>query len=451
MGPRARGARADQPRPAAPLAAARARAVGAVPAPAALRRRRRVPPYRGVFGSHVARCCGGCGGSPPATARTPCRARLGDVGRPGGDGARGSSGRGRRRRPRDSSPAGPASFLLWEPPLRRAAASAAPRAGAARRRRDRRPARRPGRGRRAHAGVRARLAGAPSRSPRWRAGCWTSVDPALGDRVAAYRGGYLPEERRALEGACARARSLGLATTTALELGIDVAGLDAVLIAGWPGTRASMWQQAGRAGRAGATRSPSWSPRDDPLDTYLVHHPEAIFGRPVEATVLDPDNPYVLAPHLCAAAAELPLTEADLPLFGPGTAALLDLLVARGALRRRPTGWFWTRPERASDLADLRGTGGEPVRVVEERTGRVLGHRGRRLGRPRGARRRRLRPPGRRLRRGVPRPGGPAWPWCAPTNRRTRRRREWSPTCRCCGTDRRATGGEPCCASARWR
>jgi DEAD/DEAH box helicase domain-containing protein len=113
--------------------------------------------------------------------------------------------------------------------------------------------------------------------------------------------------------------------------------------------------------------------RDDPLDTYLVHHPESVFGAGVEATVCDPTNPYVLGPHLCAAAAELPVTDEDLALFGPTTREVLDALVERGLLRARPGGWFWTRQERASDLADLRGIGGGQVRVVEDGTGRVLG------------------------------------------------------------------------------
>ncbi|RPF23154.1 DEAD/DEAH box helicase domain-containing protein [Myceligenerans xiligouense] len=195
------------------------------------------------------------------------------------------------------------------------------------------------------------------------------------ERIAAYRGGYLPEERRELERAVRTGEILGLATTNALELGVDISGLDAVLVAGWPGTRTSLWQQAGRAGRAGADGLVAFVAREDPLDTYLVHHPEAIFDAPLEATVFDPENPHVLAPHLCVAAQELPLRTADLARFGAPEHVrhILEVLVARGALRRRASGWYWTHAQSAAGLTDLRGSGGVPVRVVEAGSGRLLG------------------------------------------------------------------------------
>jgi DEAD/DEAH box helicase domain-containing protein len=199
------------------------------------------------------------------------------------------------------------------------------------------------------------------------------VAPELGDRVAAYRGGYLPEDRREIERALRDGSLVGLAATNALELGIDIAGLDAVLMAGFPGTRAALWQQVGRAGRGGQDAIGVLVARDDPLDTYLVNHPEALIGAPVEANVFDPDNPYVLGPHLCAAAAELPLTEEDLPLFGVRARDGVAALTEAGLLRRRRQGWFWTDRRRASDLADIRSSGGPPVRLVEAVTGRLVG------------------------------------------------------------------------------
>nr|WP_285635352.1 DEAD/DEAH box helicase [Actinoallomurus iriomotensis] len=328
--------------------------------------------YRGVFGSHVAqvlrrlrRVCARYGTTPvfilaSATASSP------------GAAASRLTGVSVAEVCDDASPRGATSFALWEPPLTELRGE------------HDAPVRRTATAEAADlladlvvedvqtlAFVRSRRGAESVALGAKRA--LAEISPSLPAQVAAYRAGFLPEERRALEKAL-RSRSLvGLASTNALELGVDVSGLDSVIVCGWPGTRASLWQQAGRAGRAGQDALAVLIARDDPLDTYLVHHPSAIFGTPVEATVLDPDNPYVLAPHLCAAAAELPLTEADLPMFGPSAAEVLPDLVRRGMLRHRPAGWFWTKRERASELADIRGAGGPPVQVVEAPTGRLLG------------------------------------------------------------------------------
>ena len=199
------------------------------------------------------------------------------------------------------------------------------------------------------------------------------VEPGLAHRVAAYRAGYTPEERRELERKLRNGELLGLASTSALELGIDISGLDAVLVAGWPGTRASFMQRVGRAGRSCQDALAVLIADDNPLDTYLVHHPEAIFGQEVEATVFDPTNPYVLSPQLCAAAQEAPIRAEELSLFGPHTATLLDRLVQQGYLRRRPDGWYWTHAESAAELVDIRGTGGGPYQLIDAEDGTLVG------------------------------------------------------------------------------
>ncbi|OKL50697.1 hypothetical protein BM477_01440 [Boudabousia marimammalium] len=196
---------------------------------------------------------------------------------------------------------------------------------------------------------------------------------ALADAVAAYRGGFLPEERRELERQIRVGELHALATTNALELGVDISGLDVTVTAGWPGTRASLWQQTGRAGRAGSGGVSVFVASENPLDSYLIHHPDAIFQE-VEQSTFNAQNPYVLGPHLCAAAAELPLTEADLPLFGLTDDKILRQLAERTLLAKRPAGWYWnaTLSLRAHELADLRGLGGN-IQVVEEESGTVIG------------------------------------------------------------------------------
>lgn len=194
-----------------------------------------------------------------------------------------------------------------------------------------------------------------------------------GRTIAAYRAGYLASDRRSLEHELQTGQITGVAATNALELGIDVAGMDAVIIAGFPGTLASLWQQAGRAGRAGTDATVVLAAKPDPLDAWLFQHPEAIFDAPVETTVLHPANPHILGLHLCAAAQERPLGPPDTAHFGPTMSPLADQLSGLGLLRKRGQSWYWTRPERAVDAINLRSTGGAPIEIVESETGRVVG------------------------------------------------------------------------------
>lgn len=200
------------------------------------------------------------------------------------------------------------------------------------------------------------------------------VAPELAGLVASYRAGYLAEDRRSLESALADGRLRGLATTNALELGVDIAGLDAVVLAGFPGTVASFWQQAGRAGRRGQSALIVLIARDDPLDTYLVNNPGALLDKPIERVVIDPVNPYVLGPQLLCAATELPLTDAEVRTWN--AEAVAETLVDDGLLRRRPTGYFPAPGVDPHSAVDIRGSTGGQIAILETDTGRMLGSTG---------------------------------------------------------------------------
>jgi DEAD/DEAH box helicase domain-containing protein len=204
----------------------------------------------------------------------------------------------------------------------------------------------------------------------------------LDELVMAYRAGYLPEERRAVERALVEGALRGVAATDALELGVDIGRLDAVVIAGWPGTAASLWQQAGRAGRRDREAMIVFVAGDDPLDHYLLTHPDQLWGRPVEAAIADVTNPYVLGPHLRCAAWELPLasgepTERGSRSFGLGdldnaAAPLIARDLADGVLRERRGRVYWAGRGSPATAVSIRSAG-QPFAIVEADTGVLVG------------------------------------------------------------------------------
>ncbi|RVW01010.1 DEAD/DEAH box helicase [Rhodococcus spongiicola] len=327
--------------------------------------------YRGVFGSNVAlvlrrlrRIAARYGASPvfvlaSATTSEPGAAASRLIGAPCAEVTE------------DGSPHGPRTIAFWEPPLlesvtgengapvRRSAGSEASRIMA-----DLLVE-----GARTLTFVRSRRAAELAALGARR--ILSEIEPDLAERVAAYRAGYLAEDRRDLEASIADGRLLGAATTNALELGVDIAGLDAVVVAGFPGTVASFWQQAGRSGRRGEGSLVVLVARDDPLDTYLVHHPSALLDRPVEATVTDPTNPYVLGPQLLCAAMEMPLSDTEVADLD--AAEVLADLSARGLIRRRSQGWFIAADSDPHSSLDIRGGIGGQVAIVDGESGRLLG------------------------------------------------------------------------------
>ncbi|HKW50190.1 MAG TPA: DEAD/DEAH box helicase, partial [Candidatus Eisenbacteria bacterium] len=188
----------------------------------------------------------------------------------------------------------------------------------------------------------------------------------LADRLSAYRGGYLPEERRAIERRLFEGELRGVISTNALELGIDVGSLDAALLVGFPNTIASTWQQAGRAGRSQTPALALVIAYDDPIDQYLMRHPEHFFRQTPENAVLDPENPYVLASHLACAAYELPLTPDDESLFGSRASRIATLLEEEGTMKSLDGLRYWSSADYPAGKVNLRTISDDTFTILDQ-------------------------------------------------------------------------------------
>ena len=193
----------------------------------------------------------------------------------------------------------------------------------------------------------------------------TREAPELASKVRAYRGGYLPAERREIEKALFGGDLLGVSSTNALELGIDVGGLDASIVVGFPGTIASLYQQAGRAGRGREEALTFFVASNDPIDQYLARHPRWLFAQTPESAVIDPENPYILSGHLQCAAFELPLEAADVASFGSTATDLVRLLDEHGRTRHVDGKSYWANVDFPSRDVSLRHMSQDTYTIVQ--------------------------------------------------------------------------------------
>ncbi|MCK4282772.1 MAG: DUF1998 domain-containing protein, partial [Candidatus Brocadiae bacterium] len=335
--------------------------------------------YRGVFGSHLAnvlrrlgRVCRHYGSTPQFIC---CSATIANP----KEHAERITGHEMELITNDGSPRGPKRFVLWNPPPLDTAARG-----------------KPGEWR----------VGGDRRSPLWEAvhlmtslvkeGVQTiafvrtrlmaelifkhcrdvlrPVSRRLAESVHAYRGGYLPEERRQIERRLVNKEILGVASTNALELGIDIGSLDACILVGYPGTVASPWQQAGRAGRGEEESVVFLIGQNSPMDQYLMVHSDYIFAQSPEQAVVDPDNPHIAVGHVRCAVHELPLSDREAGLFGPYAEVILELLAEDESVRHIEGHWYWACSEYPAAEVNLRNIAGPVYTIQDEAEGeRVIG------------------------------------------------------------------------------
>ncbi|MHC4592014.1 MAG: DEAD/DEAH box helicase [Planctomycetota bacterium] len=335
--------------------------------------------YRGVFGSHLAnvlrrmeRVCRHYGSSPQFIC---CSATIANP----KEHAERVTGREMELITNDGSPRGPKRFVLWNPPPLDTAARGRPgdwRVGG-----DRRSSLWEAvhlmtalvkEGVQTIAFVRTRLA-----AELIFRNCRDLLRPVsrrLAESVHAYRGGYLAEERRAIERRLVNREILGVSSTNALELGIDIGSLDACLLVGYPGTVASLWQQAGRAGRGEEESVVVLIGQNSPMDQYLMTHNDYIFAQSPEQAVVDPDNPHIAVGHIRCATYELPLGDEEARLFGPYAQVILELLEEEESVRHIEDHWYWARSEYPAAEVNLRNIAGPVYTIQDEAEGeRVIG------------------------------------------------------------------------------
>ncbi|HEX5641081.1 MAG TPA: DEAD/DEAH box helicase [Thermoleophilia bacterium] len=192
------------------------------------------------------------------------------------------------------------------------------------------------------------------------------------ERVQPYRAGYTPEQRRDIERRLFSHELDAVVATQALELGIDVGGLDVSLVTGFPGTITSLRQRWGRAGRSGHGYAVLVAGQDA-LDQYFMREPDRLLGRSVEEAIIDLHNPHISGPHLEAAAYERPLTAGDEAYFGETGLLQAERLAQAGRLRRRKDGLVWSKPYSPASAVGLRTASNEQFAIVEGRQGEVIG------------------------------------------------------------------------------
>ncbi len=197
-----------------------------------------------------------------------------------------------------------------------------------------------------------------------------------GITVVPYRGGLLPLERRSIEKGLREGTIQGVVSTNALELGIDIGGLDAAVVAGFPGSFSSFWQQAGRAGRRQNESVAVFIASSSPLDQFIISHPDYFFERPQELAKIDANNPYVLTDHVKCAAFELPFTDEELAASGPSlfppeaTGEILSYLEEDGILRHTAGRWHWSDRSYPSEGVSLRSATADNVVIVDMTKGK---------------------------------------------------------------------------------